>query len=286
MASIRTIVVAVLVAAGALLSAGCSQQPYVTGPRLERGLVMVYTGIEGRGPFNDSICDALADSGVPHAIELVDWTVGIPGAYLVNLRYEGRNRKVAEELAARIGNYRMRYPGRPVVLLGQSGGAAMAAWTAEAMPRREQVDGIIMLAAALSPEYMLDEALAHSREGIVNFHSRADVVFLWMGTAVWGTMDGRHGSSAGRVGFIRAGGVVPDIYREKLFQVPWTSAMASGGHWGGHISTSAGGFLRRFVAPLVTAPRWDHETVARLTCGKPGRMPDCRAEPPGTTRTD
>ncbi len=251
----------VLLGVAAAMAGGCNLQPNVTEERLDRGLVLVYTGIEGRSPFNQAICDALVEAKVPYAVELVDWTVGVPGAYLVNLRAEARNRAKAAEIALRITRYRMQFPGRPVILVGQSGGAAVAVWTAEQMEFGQKVDGIILLAAALSPDYMLHQALANSRRGLVNFCSSADRLFLGMGTSVAGTMDGYHGSSAGRVGFRvpMVKGRPPEY--EKFFQVTWQEEMSRAGHWGGHTSTSSGAFVREYVAPLVTAPRWSKALI-------------------------
>jgi len=253
-----------VLAAAAAMAGGCNLQPHVTDARLSRGLVLVYTGIEGRSPLNEAICSALVEAGVPYAVELTDWTVGVPGAYLVNLRAEGRNRSEAADIAQRIARYRLRFPACPVILVGQSGGAAMAVWTAEAMAFDQAVDGIILLAAALSPDYMLHQALAKSRRGLVNFHSDGDRLFLGMGTAVAGTMDGYYGSSAGRVGFRvpMVSGRPPEY--EKFYSVPWREPMGRSGHWGGHTSTSSGAFVRQYVAPLVTAPQWSEALIDRV----------------------
>ena len=88
----RWIILAGLALAGVL--GGCGGKPYVTGERLDRGLVLVFTGIEGRSPLNTAICDGLAAGDVPYAIEPVDWTV--PGVALYNLRAEQRNRRQAQ----------------------------------------------------------------------------------------------------------------------------------------------------------------------------------------------
>jgi pimeloyl-ACP methyl ester carboxylesterase len=248
-----------------LLAAGCNRQQYVSDERLTHGWVLVFTGIEGRSTFNEAIVRGLAEGGVDSAIELVDWTSRVPGpGYLYNLRAEDRNRRKAAELADRVIQYRIRYPGRPVVLIGQSGGGAMAVWTAEAIPFGQKVDGVICLAATLSPEYMLDIALEKSSRGIVNFYSRNDWLFLGLGTELAGTMDGQHSSSAGRVGFStpRAGGA-PPCY-DKLFQVAWHEKMLGAGHYGGHLSSGASDFVARFVAPLVMADKWNQQLIGEV----------------------
>jgi pimeloyl-ACP methyl ester carboxylesterase len=242
--------------------AGCTRpQPYLSWSRLDKGLVIVLPGIEGRGPLNKAICQGLVDGGVDWAVELCDWTSALPMNYLVNLRDQARNRTKAEEIAAKVVRYKMAHPERPVVLVGQSGGGAIAAWVAEAMPPGEKIDGLVMLSAALSPEYALDGALANVKRGIISYHSSRDWFFLGVGTTISGTMDGEHSSSAGRLGF-----AVPSSPRrvkayEKLYQIPWQREMALSGYSGTHITSGAREFVAAYVAPFVLAPMWDRNFV-------------------------
>jgi pimeloyl-ACP methyl ester carboxylesterase len=248
---------------------GCAngKQPYVTPQRLERGLVVVLTGIEGRSPLNEAICRGLDAGGVDYAIQLEDWTA--PVGPLINLRNESRNRTRAREIAEQIARYQEAYYHRPVVLVGQSGGGAMAAWIAESLPREHKVDGIVMLAASLSPEYPLDNAMLKSRKGIVNFYSPHDWVFLGLGTATVGTMDGRHSVSAGAKGF-----ELPQLprrkslYQRKLFQISWNEDMARLGHMGGHLSSGNARFVASYVAPLVRTGHWNDQVVDRVLAHK------------------
>ena len=228
------------------LLAGCRGQPYVTEQRLEKGLVFVLPGIEGRGLLNEAICDGLNKGGVDCAIRLEDWTALI--GPILNLRNETRNRRRAEGIAHQIVQYRYDYPGRPVVLVGQSGGAAIAAWVAEALPAGKNVDGIVMLAPSLSPEYMLDWALKKSKGGIVSFYSDED--WLLLSTTLAGTMDGRFTASAGRTGFVVPKASEAAIY-EKLNQIAWDESIAWSGYTGGHLTSGAETFVAEFVAPFV-----------------------------------
>ena len=240
------------------LLAGCrATQPYVTASRLERGLVIVLPGCEGRSLLNEAVCKGLNDAGLDWAIELSDWTSAWGPLY--NLRAEERNRQQAAEIADRIVRYQLAYPGRPVVLVGHSGGGAVAAWTAEAMPPEHKVTGVIMLAVAISPTYMLDQALRNSARGIISFHSLRDWVLT--GTRVAGTMDGEHGPSAGRVGFQIAGEADrPKIY-DKLFQIPWQPEMSRTGHSGGHLGYAVATFVASYVAPFVAAEDWNEDVI-------------------------
>ncbi len=250
-----------------LAAVGCgSGQPYVTEPRLEKGLVIVLSGIEGRGPLNEAICSGLDRGGVDLAIENWEWATRM--GLVINQRAERRNHELSVDLADRVMRYKMQYPGNPVYLVGQSGGGAIAAWAAQAMPVGTRIDGVIMLAPSLSPEYMLDRALANCEKGIVNFHSDGDWMLLGVGTTIAGTMDGKHTASAGKGGFDMPDyGTRKRLYR-KLYQVAWSPEMARAGHVGGHMSSSASGFVARFIAPLVLADKWDSRLMDEIRAGR------------------
>lgn len=265
---IACVLAGLLTGCGSLTTIGRDPQPYVNKSRLDKGLVIVLTGIEGRSTFNEAICRGLAEGGVPYSIELEDWTAypgAVPGAMLLSQRAEDRNRRKAAEIADRISRYEMNFPGRPVLLVGQSGGGAMAIWIMESLPMGERVDGAILLAASLSPEYRLDRALYRSRRGIISFHSQNDWLFLGLGTTVTGTMDGLHESSAGRVGF-RVPEKRPPSYAG-LYQVVWNQQMRSSGNWGVHLTSGASGFVSQYVAPLVKADPWNQDLLSSLSTG-------------------
>ncbi|MFW5690667.1 MAG: hypothetical protein ACOCXY_02535 [Planctomycetota bacterium] len=250
-----------------LLSVGCgSGQPFVTEHRLEKGLVIVLSGIEGRGPLNEAICRGLDTGGVDLAIENWEWATRM--GLVINQRSQQRNRQLSYDLADRVMRYKMQYPGNPVYLVGQSGGGAMAAWAAEAMPPDTPVDGVVMLAPSLSPEYMLDRALANVEQGIVNFHSSGDWMLLGLGTTIAGTMDGKHTASAGKSGFdVPDHGTRRRLYG-KLYQIGWTREMTRTGHSGGHMSSSASGFVAGYIAPLIRADSWSPELIEQVRAGR------------------
>ncbi len=254
----RWILILVLAAA----AWGCSSQRFVTPQRQERGLVIVLSGIEGRSVLTEDIARGLNDGGVDYAIEVYPWTSDWGGP-LYNLRAEDRNRRQSEKLAARIEEYQMDYPDRPVFLVGHSGGSAIAVWTAESLSPDRQVEGIVMIAPALSPSYSLDLALAHSRRGIVNFYSELDMI-VDIGTKLAGTMDGPRTASAGAVGFKRGGSEIEDLAYEHLYEVPWRKEMALTGNIGGHFSSSATYFVSTYVAPIVAAPQWSQDVMNDL----------------------
>jgi len=236
---------------------GCGSpvQPYLSQSRLERGFVLVLTGIEGRSRFNEAIADGLANGGCPYAIEIYDWTSSwMP---LVDQNSPRRNQNKAYDVALRVARYQLAYPDRPVFLVGQSGGGGMAIWTAERLHGR-RVDGIVLLAASVSPSYRLDRALAASRQGIVNFYSERDMFLLGFGTTVFRTMDGSHSKSAGMVGFAVP---PPPAAYGKLFQVPFHSRMSASGHYGLHVTSGAEGFVREYVTPILMAGSWSRRSI-------------------------
>jgi hypothetical protein len=135
---------------------------------------------------------------------------------------------------------------------------------AEALPAGTKVDGVIMLSPTISPLYGMSKALRGTKRGMVNFYSGRDWVFLGMGTTVTGTMDGRHGNSAGRAGFKVFPPPDTQPGYEKLFQISWNREMARVGHRGGHLTGGAEDFVASYVAPLVLHEQWSKKYVIDL----------------------
>jgi pimeloyl-ACP methyl ester carboxylesterase len=269
-----------------LFAGGCgpgSTQPWVSHSRLQRGLVIVLPGIEGRSAFNEAIAQGLAEGGVNYGIEIRDWTPGGGAATaLYTLRAQERNRLQAEKIADRVIDYMYDYPGRPIYLVGQSGGGAMALWVAESLPPGYSVDGIVLIAASISPNYRLDLALKHSQQGIVSFRSERDVLMLGLGTTVVGTMDGEHSASAGMQGFkLPTGGASARLY-QKFYEVSWTPEMSKAGNVGLHLTSGATQFVVEFIAPLVTSRVWDRELLGQVMHEKPASGSGAASPPPAS----
>ena len=131
--------------------------------RLDRGLVLILPGIEGRSFLNVSLMAGLLDAGLPYAMEIVDWTTGRFLLAIYHLRAWRRNRRVARQIADRVVEYRRQYPGRPVWLIGHSAGGAMALLTAEFLSAGESLTGMVLLAPAISSRYSCDAAHAADR---------------------------------------------------------------------------------------------------------------------------
>lgn len=232
---------------------GCFLPGRIRSPeRYANGIVFVLPGIEGRSIWNRNIAVGLDRGGVAAAIEVYDWTIGLPAVY--NLIDIYRNRREARKLAERIVEHRARYPASPVHIIGHSGGGGIAVLTLEALPAGSEVDMVILLAPALSPNYDLTVALSRTRYGICNFYSRYDIGFMLVGTTVFGSVDRDLGPSAGAVGFreppeLSALGRV--LYARKLRQVAWTPELAELGASGSHFGWGSERFAAQYLAPLI-----------------------------------
>jgi len=271
-----------LIAAGAACLAGCggTGQPFMTNDRLDKGLVIVLPGIHGRLWLSEDIMDGLNKGGIDQGIEIYDWTYHGHWLPFYNLGAVERNHQVAKDIAAHIHDYQQAHPGRPVTLVGYSGGGPLAVWVAESMPKEPgcpaaRLDGVILLSTPLVPTYDLSAALDASRKGIVSFHSARDMVYLGMGTLIFGTMDLHHVVSAGNVGFSPPDSPGDRPAYQRLFQVEYSDRMANYGYMGTHLSIGAPSFIAAYIAPLVRAAAWDSALV--------GQLPDVKTPAPPTS---
>jgi pimeloyl-ACP methyl ester carboxylesterase len=257
------------------LLGGCSSVPLVTevacpgektivGPwsnprlalpeRLDRGYTIVLPGIWGSQPVDYGIVMGLQDGNVQSAIELHDWTAGLL-RLVYNLRALEHNQGEARKIAAKIIAYQDRYPGRPVHLVGYSGGAGVAVLTLEALPADRKVTDAILLAPTLASDYDLRPAISHTTHGIRNFYSPFDVPILMVLSTAFGTTEGRHTPAAGAIGFQAPANSGPDERKQYEAHVPQKSynlAMLMDGHGGGHFGWANRTFVSRHVAPLLT----------------------------------
>ena len=222
---------------------------------LNDGLTLVLPGIESESVFTYGMCDGLHEGGVKGAIRVFNWGLPFPGGYLANLTRVDRTRRRARDVAAEVVAYQDKYPGRPVYLVAQSGGAGAAVFAAEALPEGRMVDGVVLLGGALSPGYNLSKALRKCRKGLLNSHSKRDTFILNWGTRLFGTVDRVFTRAAGCVGFRVPEGLTGEekkLYEEKLHQLAWCEDLAeSCNHWGGHLSSGGEEFLAKHIAPWI-----------------------------------
>lgn len=211
--------------------------------RWDRGYVLILPGVEGKGPLNRALACGLADGGLPYAIDVCDWTTGAWPLFAYHLRHQARADRKARRLARRLTAYQDAYPGRPTFLVGHSGGAALAVRALECLPPGRRVTAAVLLGPALSRGYDLSRALARTKAGIWNCYSPFDLLFLTAGTLLFGTLDGRHGVSAGAWGFA---GRWPGLQ-----QVRYQPGMARAWHFGGHFGWANRAFAARWLAGLL-----------------------------------
>ena len=75
-------------------------------------------------------------------MDIVDWTTGCFLLLLYHLLATGPNRRVARQIVDRVVEYRRQYPGRPVWLIGHSGGAGISLLTAELLSTAGSGNGV------------------------------------------------------------------------------------------------------------------------------------------------
>ena len=225
-----------------------------TPERFERGCVLILPGIEGRSALNLDLARGLADGGVACGIEIFDWTSGWIGWSLVHLRDRRRHIRESQRLAERIRKYQQEYPGRPLYLIGHSGGTGIILRGLELLSPEECVTSAIFLASAVSPTYDLRPALRHIEGCLHSFYSQFNWFQLRLGTQLLGTIDGVHSQSAGAVAF-RPVGEDEDsrqLYKSRLRQHPFRWSMAKCWNFAGHLGCTNRAFAAKWLAPLVT----------------------------------
>lgn len=216
------------------------------------GLVLVADGIGGLDMCGRALARVVKASGLAYTTWVIRWCHGF-GRWYADLTNAADCDARAADVAETIRLFRARRPDVPIFLVGKSGGCAVMVKALERLDAPE-VERVILLAPALSPGYDLTRALGNVRSEVVVYWSPLDVVFLGLGTGVFGTSDRVRGRGAGLVGFrTPAPGDAPErleAYR-KLRQVRWTAGMSSTGYLGGHLGPDSPFFLSRYVVPLL-----------------------------------
>lgn len=254
----RHMACAALVAIPLALASGCADALNgrdTTAAMMDRGIIYILPGIQGVDYHYKNIRRGLRGSGIQCAIKIHPWGCQIPGIKLAINETDVRDDHAwGKKIAQEIQDYQRQYPGRPVYMIGQSGGCAICVFAAESLASAAAppLEGLVLLDASLSADYDLQPALNHCRKGIVNFYNLRDVALLEVGTEIFGNLDGSHGDSAGRTGFENA--------YAKLYQVQTTKEMVSP-FAGPHFADTSAAFTARYIAPWIIDQTWPAQTI-------------------------
>ena len=234
------------------------RQSAASTAELDHGLTLILPGIEAAGPFAQGMVDGLAGA-IPGAVRIFYWGIAFPEGYIPNLIWLRRNRAKAAELAQIIHNYQDQYPGRPVHVVANSGGAGPAIFAVEMLPPNRGIDGLVFLGGAVSSTYDLRPALRRLHKGIYNFYSHRDWIVLGIGTCLFGTSDRKPHVSCGFVGFKRPANLVDteNLYA-KVHQDIWRPTLVDDcNHWGTHGFSASTEYIHRYVAPWIAREAGD-----------------------------
>jgi pimeloyl-ACP methyl ester carboxylesterase len=168
-----------------------------------------------------------------------------------NLRSRRLHARGIEEIHRRIADYQTRHPGRPVFVMGHSGGGGLTMLALASLPDHCQITGAVLLGPAISPGYDPTEALKHVERGIWNVRSIGDLIFLGVLTTIAGTIDGKHVPAAGAVGFVNSTTEKSESGPPRLIDVPYRFEMARQWNFGGHFGCVNRRFIQHWVAPIL-----------------------------------
>lgn len=227
----------------------CRDWPkYVTPQRKERGLVIILPGVEGGSLYSNAVRLGLEMAGVNLALVVRNWSGILPGWLYAFSERAARRR--AALLMRRIDAYRDEHPGRPVFIVGHSGGGCISLFAAEQAGRDGRpLDGVVAMSTALGPKYDLSAALAGVRQGLVTVHSPSDWQLRAL-TSIGCNFDQTWSRTAGQTGFLAP----PPESDGRLMQIGWEPAMRQEGHYGGHIGCTHPHWVARHLGPVLR--RW------------------------------
>ncbi len=215
---------------------------------------IVLPGIEGSSPCARGIVSGLRQTHPDATFEIFDWTTGNFSLMLYHVHAWRRNQSVARYLAGYIATLQTMQPDRPIILVGHSGGGAMAIMALDQLPYGFKIHQTILLAPDLSPSYSLANALDRTTQGIDVFYSNLDIIVLGAATYTVGTIDRVWTPAAGMIGFRLPASLDPlgeSLYTTKLRQHGYDPAMSLTGHFGGHFTCTLPEFVKSYVCTAL-----------------------------------
>ncbi len=192
-----------------------------------------------------SLCAGLRRAGFAGEIQYWQWQQAWR-AWLILPVIMGRRilQREAERLAECVARRRREGPDRRIYLIGYSAGGFVVARALEMLPEGVKVDAAALLAPAVDPRRDLEAPAGHVRGKLLVVSSLLDWVIVGLGTLLLGTCDRRHTPSMGMVG-------PRGPAAENVAEIRWRPRLLRLGHFGGHFSTTACGFVAGRLAPAM-----------------------------------
>jgi pimeloyl-ACP methyl ester carboxylesterase len=250
---------AIVVVCTTLVSGGDRAATSMPAVDFSRTWLLHLPGIGGARSIDRRMTAGLKEGGWDGAISIYDWTANDPGINAL-LSYK-RNKEQAAKVEQQIEEKLAKDPKLKITLTSHSGGTGIAVWALEDMPEGMQVQTLVLLASALSPDYDLTKALKHVRGKAYVFYSKNDQVVLGAGTRLFGTIDGVKSDAAGLVGFRKPEGADDKAY-EKLVQKPYDDGWIAFQNIGNHVGCMSEAFAENVIAPMLLEDEASAEHVA------------------------
>jgi pimeloyl-ACP methyl ester carboxylesterase len=225
--------------------------PEIVGPT-DREAVFILDGVGGFQSVPLLIRKIFREQGAAIGTIACVWQFGVPGEIWTDLMWQHRNRVMGARLARKILAFRRTHPNTRIHLFGFSGGTGIAVFACESLRGRRVIDTMVLAAPALSPDYNLSRAMSAVTRCYA-LTSRRDRIVLGAGTRVFGTIDRRFTSAAGRHGFRMPAALNAEdrAAYDRLVQFRWSDAWRDSGHHGGHTGPVTAAFLARHLVALL-----------------------------------
>lgn len=242
---------------------GCASTPSHRDELDRYGRIFFLDGAGSDYPLmsgTETVRAGLVAAGFRGQLSPFVWNTGL-GVVVDEVASLSYKRKKGAQLARQIAQYVAAQPERPIHLIAQSAGTAVAAFALEALPRDVQVDSVVFLGSALSRHYDMTAALRQVRGRLHVFTSDRDLI-LGLAVPLTGTADRQYcgACSAGLHGLHLPDGANAETRRlySKIENIPWRREFASAGNFGGHTDAVRALFIRRHVAPMLGVARSGH----------------------------
>ncbi len=225
---------------------GCSQA--CAPPSANTSTLLVVNGIDGPGPWYNSMIDGLREADAADRVEMFGW--GAPLMIWPNLFFPVLHTSAEQRLADRIVEYRRQSPDGRITLMGHSAGCGVIINALQRLPGGTKVDTVVLLAPCVGEHHDLSSALNHVNGMMHVFYSDRDDLLL--STALTGTYDNAWNGAAGRQGFTNTSGLLPAL-QARLRQHAYDPAWQKLGYGGGHFGFRDPRFVAAVLAPLAAS---------------------------------